>query len=43
MFENLYTTKEDTLDTTLQEYFGTLSTRSKKALQKIIIHLDKNY
>lgn len=43
MFENLYTTKDDTLDTTLQEYFDTLSTRSKKALQKIIIHLDKNY
>ncbi len=44
MFENLYTTKDDTLDTTLQEYFDTLSTRSEKKLyKKIIIHLDKNY
>ena len=43
MFKDLYTTKEATLDTSLQEYFGDLSARSKKALQKIIIHLDKNY
>lgn len=43
MLENLYTTKKATLDTNLQEYFGKLYIRSKKALQKIIIHIDKNY
>ena len=43
MFKDLYTTKDDTLDTKLQEYFGSLSAKSKKTLQKIIIHMDKNY
>lgn len=41
-FKDLYTSKEVTLDSNLQEYFGKLSVRSKKALQKIIIHIDKN-
>lgn len=43
MFANLFTTSENTLDTSLQEYFSNLSANSKKTLQKIIIHIDKNY
>ncbi len=43
LFHGLYTSTDPTLDTKLQEYFGLLSGKSKKALQKIIIHIDKNY
>lgn len=43
MFESLYKTNDNIVDSNLLKYFNSLSNRSKKTLQQIIIHIDKNY
>ena len=43
LFEPLLTTKKDTLDTKLTEYFNLILKDNKEILKKIIIHIDKNY
>lgn len=43
LFEPLLTTKKSTLDTSLTEYFQSISKEDKEILKQIIIHIDKNY
>lgn len=43
LFDGLLTFKEETLDSTLTEYFKNFSLNDKKVFRDIIIHIDKNY
>ena len=43
LFEGLLNFKEETLDSSLQEYLKAFSPNDKKVFRDIIIHIDKNY
>lgn len=43
LFEPLLTTQKSTLDTSLTQYFDSISNEDKETLKQIIIHIDKNY
>ena len=43
LFEELLNFKEDTLDSSLTNYFNSFSNKDINTLKEIIIHLDKNY
>ena len=43
LFDGLLTFTEETLDSTLTEYFKNFSLNDKKVFRDIIIHIDKNY
>ena len=43
LFDGLLTFKEETLDSTLTEYFKNFSLNDKKVFRDILIHIDKNY
>ena len=43
LFEELLNFKEDTLDSSLTNYFNSFSNKEINTLKEIIIHLDKNY
>ena len=43
LFDGLLTFKEDTIDSTLVDYFKYFSPHYRKVFKDIIIHIDKNY
>ena len=43
LFDGLLTFKEDTIDSTLVDYFKYFSPHDRKVFKDIIIHIDKNY
>lgn len=43
LFDGLLNFKEETLDSSLQEYLKAFSPNDKKVFRDIIIHIDKNY
>ena len=43
LFEGLLSFKEETLDSTLEEYLKAFSPNDKKVFRDILIHIDKNY
>lgn len=43
LFEELLSFKENTLDTSLNQYFHKLSNKDLDILKEIVIHIDKNY
>ncbi len=43
LFSELLDFKEDTLDSTLQNYFKDLNSEERELLKNIIVHIDKNY
>lgn len=43
LFEPLLTAKKSTLDTSLIDFFNSISKKDKETLKHIIIHIDKNY
>ena len=43
LFSELLNFKEDTLDSSLQNYFKDLNKDTREILKNIIVHIDKNY
>ena len=43
LFDGLLNFKEETLDSSLQEYLKAFSPNDRKVFRDIIIHIDKNY